>query len=118
MRLREILRKTGAEKVNIIAHSKGGLDSRWAISKLGLAPHVASLTTINTPHRGCVFAQHLLRVLPQGFVQWVARRYNRLFHALATPRPIFSAACATSRAKAASPSTGRCRTRRAFCTRA
>ena len=89
VRLREILRKTGAEKVNIIAHSKGGLDSRWAISKLGLAPHVASLTTINTPHRGCVFAQHLLRVLPQGFVQWVARRYNRLFHALGDISPDF-----------------------------
>ena len=59
-RLRDVLRETGAEKVNIIAHSKGGLDSRWAITKLGLAPQVASLTTINTPHRGCVFAQHLL----------------------------------------------------------
>ena len=62
-RLRDVLRETGAEKVNIIAHSKGGLDSRWAITKLGLAPQVASLTTINTPHRGCVFAQRLFHTL-------------------------------------------------------
>ena len=46
-RVEEIVRETGCEKVNLIAHSKGGLDSRWAISRLGLAPLVASLTTIN-----------------------------------------------------------------------
>ena len=30
-RIDEIIRETGAEKVNIIAHSKGGLDSRYAL---------------------------------------------------------------------------------------
>jgi triacylglycerol lipase len=39
-------------KVNIIAHSQGGLDARYAISKLGYGKHVASLTTMGTPHRG------------------------------------------------------------------
>ena len=43
-----------------------------AITKLGLAPQVASLTTINTPHRGCVFAQHLLSTMPKGVVGWIA----------------------------------------------
>ncbi len=43
-----ICKETGAEKVNIIAHSKGGLDSRYLISGLHMAPYVASLTTINT----------------------------------------------------------------------
>ena len=38
----EILRETGEEKVNIIAHSKGGLDSRYLISGLHMAPYVAS----------------------------------------------------------------------------
>ena len=33
-RMEEILRQTGAEKLNVIAHSKGGLDSRYAISSL------------------------------------------------------------------------------------
>ena len=60
-RIRQILAETGCEKVNIIAHSKGGLDSRAAIAHAGCAPCVASLTTINTPHRGCIFAEYLLK---------------------------------------------------------
>src|SRR5581483_3644315 len=40
-------------KVNLIAHSAGGLDARCAISQLGLGARVASLTTIAAPHRGC-----------------------------------------------------------------
>ena len=50
----EVIEKTGCEKVNIIAHSKGGLDSRYAISILGMDKYTASLTTISTPHRGCI----------------------------------------------------------------
>jgi len=46
------LKQTGSEKVNIIAHSKGGLEARYMISSLGMAGKVASLTTISTPHRG------------------------------------------------------------------
>lgn len=42
-------------KLNLIAHSLGGLDSRYLISQLGFGERVASLTTIGTPHRGtCV----------------------------------------------------------------
>lgn len=55
-RVEEILALTGAKKVNLIAHSKGGLDSRYMISKLGMGEKVASLTTISTPHRGTAFA--------------------------------------------------------------
>ncbi len=51
-RIEEILSETGAEKVNIIAHSKGGLDTRYAISTLGMSEQVASLTTMSTPHHG------------------------------------------------------------------
>lgn len=51
-RIDSVLAQTGAEKVNIIAHSKGGLDSRYAISTLGAGAKVASLTTLCTPHRG------------------------------------------------------------------
>ncbi|WP_163175166.1 alpha/beta fold hydrolase [Bacteroides sp. 51] len=46
------LEKCGTEKVNLIAHSKGGIDSRFLISTLGYAPKIASLTTISTPHLG------------------------------------------------------------------
>jgi triacylglycerol lipase len=36
-----VLSQTGAQKVNIIAHSKGGLDCRYAIANLGLEDKVA-----------------------------------------------------------------------------
>ena len=45
-----------AERVNIIAHSMGGLDARYAITHLGLHARVASLTTVGTPHRGTPLA--------------------------------------------------------------
>ncbi len=44
------------DQVNIIAHSMGGLDARYAISRLGIAPKVVSLTTIGTPHHGTPLA--------------------------------------------------------------
>lgn len=46
------LKSTGATKVNIIAHSMGGLDARELVSVLGYGDRVASVTTISTPHRG------------------------------------------------------------------
>jgi len=48
--------KITARRVNIIAHSMGGLDARYAIAHLGLADRVASLTTIATPHHGTPLA--------------------------------------------------------------
>ena len=50
--IKKIAEENGG-KVNIFAHSKGGLEARYAISCLGLDKYVASLTTFNTPHRGC-----------------------------------------------------------------
>lgn len=44
------------EPVHLIAHSMGGLDSRYMISCLGMSERVLSLTTLGTPHRGTVFA--------------------------------------------------------------
>lgn len=75
-RIEEVLSQTGAEKVNIIAHSKGGLDCRYAICKLGVSSLVASLTTVNTPHRGCLFADYLLSGIPAGVQNTVAQTYN------------------------------------------
>lgn len=76
-RIRDICRQTGAEKVNIIAHSKGGLDCRYAMAFCGAAPYVASLTTVNTPHRGCKFADYLLEKVPGSVQQKVAHTYNQ-----------------------------------------
>lgn len=54
--LARVVESLDAQKVNIIAHSMGGLDARFAISRLQLASRVASLTTIASPHRGTPLA--------------------------------------------------------------
>ena len=91
-RIRQILDETGCEKVNIIAHSKGGLDSRAAISCCGMAPHVATLTTINTPHRGCIYAEYLLNKVPEATRQKIAAAYNGTLKHLGDSNPDFLAA--------------------------
>lgn len=59
-RLDEIMRISGAEKLNLIAHSMGGLDARFLIAHGGWADRVASLTTLSTPHRGSYIASYVL----------------------------------------------------------
>jgi triacylglycerol lipase len=54
--LAEFIRALPARRVNVVAHSMGGLDARYAISRLGLGRKVASLTTIGTPHLGTPIA--------------------------------------------------------------
>ena len=88
-RIKIIVERSGCEKVNIIAHSKGGLDCRYAISEFGLAPYVASLTTINTPHRGCLFAEKLLYVVPEKVKNSVAMVYNVTLRTLGDETPDF-----------------------------
>jgi len=85
----KIIVQTGAEKVNIIAHSKGGLDSRYAISRLGMNKYVASLTTINTPHYGCKFVDSILSKVSEGLLSFVDKRYNKLFTVLGDTAPSF-----------------------------
>ncbi|MCL2301202.1 MAG: triacylglycerol lipase [Firmicutes bacterium] len=58
----KVLKQTGSAKVNLIAHSKGGLESRYMISSLGMADKVASLTTISTPHGGSMVMDEILGV--------------------------------------------------------
>lgn len=91
-RIKEIVDETGCGKVNIIAHSKGGLDSRCAISKWGAAPYVASLTTVNTPHRGCQFADYLLNKAPQKLKETVAAQYNGALRKVGDKDPDFISA--------------------------
>lgn len=91
-RILEICRTAGCEKVNIIAHSKGGLDSRYAISRLGMDSRVASLTTINTPHQGCVFAEYLLNKAPDMLRKSVSNAYNQTLSRLGDKQPDFLSA--------------------------
>lgn len=91
-RIRQIVGETGCGKVNIIAHSKGGLDCRYAMAKLGTAPYIASLSTINTPHRGCKFADYLLSKIPEGSQRRIAGAYNGTLRKLGDENPDFMAA--------------------------
>ena len=58
--IQKILGDSGAEKVNIIAHSMGGLDARHMMfndrDRGRIHERIASLTTISTPHEGSPFA--------------------------------------------------------------
>jgi triacylglycerol lipase len=73
-KLAEAIRAVPAKKVNVIAHSMGGLDARYAIARLGLADQVASLTTIGTPHLGTPLAD--LGMLLLGGLQGLFKRLN------------------------------------------
>ena len=61
-----VLKKENAEKVNVIAHSKGGLDTKYMITDLGMESAVASLTTLCTPHQGSIIASKIWD-LPEEF---------------------------------------------------
>jgi triacylglycerol lipase len=72
LQLKELLEQGSPhEPVHLIAHSMGGLDSRYLISRLEMAHRVLTLTTLGTPHRGTTFAD------------WVLSRLTRLL------RPLF-----------------------------
>ena len=68
----DVLFKTWAEKLHIIAHSQGGVDSRYVMSALGYENHIASLVTIATPHLGTPLADYVLNV-PDGAFDPVSR---------------------------------------------
>src|SRR6056297_699763 len=50
----------GFTAFNVVAHSMGGLDMRYAITHLGLSDSVKSLTTIASPHHGTSLADLVL----------------------------------------------------------
>ncbi len=88
----EILHDTGAEKVNIIAHSNGGLDSRYVIQSLNMAPYVASLTTICTCHHGSKTIDRLL-CLPKPLFHIAAFFVNGFFRIMGDKKPDFNQVC-------------------------
>jgi triacylglycerol lipase len=84
--IQAILAKTGKAKVNIIAHSQGGIDARVLASPAGLnmGDVIASVTTIATPHQGSLVADLLVKVmnaLPTTVVDSVTSAALDLFEA-------------------------------------
>lgn len=82
----KICEEHGVDKVNIIAHSKGGLDARYMIEKLDMADHVASLTTLCTPHKGSVFARGFIK-LPRWMLKFMSFFVNLWYRILGDKRP-------------------------------
>ncbi len=72
--------------MNIVAHSKGGLDARYMISHLDMGGAVASLTTIATPHRGSELLNLLCR-LPDPVYRRITRQIDRVFAKAGDPCP-------------------------------
>lgn len=88
-RIRRLVEETGCEKVNIIAHSKGGLDTKYAMACLGMDKYVASITTVSTPHRGCEFAEYLLDSIEEPVQEKIATSYNTVLKKLGDQSPDF-----------------------------
>lgn len=77
-----LVAETPYNKINIVAHSMGGLDMRYALSHTDIAKRVASFTTVSTPHRGTCIAELTLKT-PDAikdkladFLDWMG---NRIF---------------------------------------
>jgi triacylglycerol lipase len=77
-----------AEKINVIAHSRGGLEVRYAISSLNLHSAIASLTTISTPHKG-VRAMNMAFYIPDFIYKFASFFVNLWFKILGDKRPDF-----------------------------
>lgn len=73
-----ILEIEKVDKVNIIAHSKGGVDSRYLISKLNMDKHIASLTTLSTPHHGSKLSSKLMS-MPRWCAKFLAFWINLFY---------------------------------------
>ncbi len=84
----QVIDETGCKKVNIIAHSKGGLDARYMASKLGMGKYIASITMISSPHRGVRFVDIACH-MPDGIYRFIARAFNKYFRLIGDKNPDF-----------------------------
>jgi len=77
-RIEEITKQTGAKKVNIIAHSQGGLDARYVAH---MRPDlVASIVTFATPHHGTPISDDF-ELIDNPFTGWLLDGAVRLLGA-------------------------------------
>jgi triacylglycerol lipase len=85
-RIQSILDHTGHQDVHLIAHSMGGLDARYMISKLDGFEFVETLTTISTPHRGSSIATQVVEQ-PDRVRRWITEVMNWLGETAYTDGP-------------------------------
>ena len=93
-----ITQRYGVAKVDIVAHSKGGIDSQAAVLWFGGAARVRNIFTLSTPHQGSLLADLLWS--PQGAaLGWLLGRRDdatfslrtgsmQLFRSVADPSPV------------------------------
>lgn len=81
-----IMVKYNVDKVNLICHSKGGLDAKYLINELSYGNHVASYTTLNTPHKGSVLADKIL-TLPKFLTKALSVYINILYKIFGDKHP-------------------------------
>jgi len=83
----------GCAKVHLIGHSQGGLVSRYLVKQLGYASKVASVTSVNTPHRGSPVADVVFAVIPnwlEPFVGIVLDTLARLIYRDGRPQDVLA----------------------------
>jgi triacylglycerol lipase len=85
-KIENIIRETGLDRINIIAHSRGGLEARYLISSLHADGLVASLTTISTPHRG-VKAMNIIFRIPRFLYRAASFFVNLWFRIIGDKNP-------------------------------
>ncbi|MEK8081441.1 esterase/lipase family protein [Pseudomonas sp. XK-1] len=79
LRIADVLKETGAEKVHLIGHSQGALTARYAAA---LKPEwVASVTSVAGPNHGSELADFLKRKAPHG--SWRERLLSSLLRGVA-----------------------------------
>lgn len=86
VQIEDFLKKENAEKVNLIAHSKGGLDCKYLIRELNMEDKVASLTTLCTPHKGSPVASKIMK-LPKFILKFVAFWINLWYRIFGDKHP-------------------------------
>lgn len=92
-RLDDVLTESRAEKVNIIAHSKGGLEARMLASSLGCADKIASITTLGTPHHGSKTMDAVQSKAPGFAMKLAAAAVNNWIKLVGDKKPDFEALC-------------------------
>lgn len=98
----ELLESSGAEKVNMVCFSMGGIDCRYLVSPdgLGYGEKVASVTTISSPHRGTYVADVAVGFLPDedeaDAIDAIATLYGSTFSDVADDSNIVAALASMS----------------------
>ena len=84
--IEKVMEENHCDKVNLIAHSKGGLDARYLICGLHMEDHIASLTTISTPHHGSELL-NILNRLPDGIYRLISSLIDTNYKKLGDTSP-------------------------------